>query len=67
MLAALIAAPIVFLWKTARRAALWGAWLVLAVVTLISLSAGVLLCVAGNVLTGLIVIVVVMTVEWGLL
>lgn len=49
------------------KAALWGTWAALAVTTLVSLSAGVVLCVGGNLLAGMVVIGVAVFVEWGLM
>ena len=50
-----------------KEAALWGTWAALVMTTLISLSAGVILCVGGNLLAGMIVIGVAVFVEWGLM
>ncbi|MBN1809671.1 MAG: hypothetical protein JW909_11435 [Planctomycetes bacterium] len=63
----LLLAPFVFFCRFLSRAALWGAWLLLVLATLVSLSAGVVLCIGGYLVTGLIVICVTLSVEWGLI
>ena len=62
----LLLAPFLFLFKLMTGAMLWGAWLILAVATLASLSAGVVLCIGGYLLIGLIVIGLTVIIEWGL-
>ncbi len=53
--------------RLVSKVALWGTWAALAITTLISLSAGVVLCVGGNLLAGMVVIGVAVFVEWGLM
>ena len=61
------AAAISLVAAVVKKALLCGAWLVLAVASLAAMSVGILLCLAGELLLGMIVIGTVVLVEWGLL
>ena len=60
-------APLLCLSRLIRKAVLWGVWLILVAAALAALSTGVVLCVGGYVLSGLIIISVTLVIEWGLL